>query len=225
MQWDGSANAGFSPAGVKPWLPVANDYQTFNVAAEQQDPRSFLMLTRTLLAVRRSHSALTLGSYQSVTQESDTCFVYQRQYADQRCLVALNFSAQEQVVALPEQGQGRVLLSTHLLAEVEETCSRVLILNRGRVVAEGTVAEVARQAAAPRRATVRVAPEHVERALEKLWEAPGGERVAPVGGLVEPLECLLAVLPHPLARRITLPQVRLGKGIAQRIVDLDLCEA
>ena len=36
-----------------------------------------------------------------------------------------------------------VLLSTHLLAEVEETCSRVLILNRGRVAAQGTVAEVA----------------------------------------------------------------------------------
>ena len=43
-----------------------------------------------------------------------------------------------------------VLLSTHLLAEVEEICSRVLILNRGRVVADGTVAEVARRAAAPR---------------------------------------------------------------------------
>ena len=45
-----------------------------------------------------------------------------------------------------------VFLSTHLLAEVEEICSRVLILNRGRVVAEGTVAEVARRAAAPRSA-------------------------------------------------------------------------
>src|SRR2546423_15530532 len=112
MQWDGSANAGFCPAGVRPWLPVANDYQTFNVAAEQHDPRSFLTLTRALLAVRRSHSALTLGSYQSVEQQSATCFVYQRQHAEQRCLLALNFSAQEQVVTLP--GQGRVLLSTHL---------------------------------------------------------------------------------------------------------------
>ena len=114
MQWDGSANAGFSPAGVKPWLPVANDYQTVNVAAEQQDPRSFLMLTRTLLAVRRSHDALTRGSYQSVEQQSATCFVYQRQHADQCCLVALNFSGQDQVVTLPGQCQGRVLLSTHL---------------------------------------------------------------------------------------------------------------
>jgi alpha-glucosidase len=114
MQWDGNVNAGFCPAGVKPWLPVAIDYQTVNVAAEQEDPHSFLTLTRALLALRRSHAALTLGSYQSVEQESSTCFVYQRQYADQRCLVALNFSAQEQIVSLPGQGQGRVLLSTHL---------------------------------------------------------------------------------------------------------------
>src|SRR5260370_5438052 len=75
------------------------------------------MLTRTLLAVRRSHSALTLGSYQSVKQESATCFVSLRQDSDQRCLVALNFSAHDQVVTLPEQGQGRVLLSTHLGCE------------------------------------------------------------------------------------------------------------
>ncbi len=39
-----------------------------------------------------------------------------------------------------------VLLSTHLLAEVEEVCSRVLILTRGRVAAAGTVAEVGRGA-------------------------------------------------------------------------------
>jgi alpha-glucosidase len=114
MQWDSSANAGFCPAGVKPWLPVANDYQTYNVAAEQQDPRSLLMLTRALLALRRSHDALTLGSYQTVEQESATCFVYQRQSSDQCCLVALNFSVQDQVVKLPGESQGRVLLSTHM---------------------------------------------------------------------------------------------------------------
>ncbi len=114
MQWESSANAGFCPAGVRPWLPVANDFPTWNVEAEQQDPRSFLMLTRALLAVRRSHSALTLGSYQSVEQENVICFVYLRQHRDQRCLVALNFSAQDQMVALPGQGQGRLLLSTSL---------------------------------------------------------------------------------------------------------------
>ncbi|MGH2946126.1 MAG: ABC transporter ATP-binding protein, partial [Solirubrobacteraceae bacterium] len=51
-----------------------------------------------------------------------------------------------------------VLLSTHLLAEVEENCSRVLILSRGRVIADGTVAEVARRAA-PRSGRLHVPPE------------------------------------------------------------------
>jgi ABC-2 type transport system ATP-binding protein len=69
-----------------------------------------------------------------------------------------------------------VLLSSHLLAEVEEHCSRVLILNRGRVVADGTVAEVARQAAAPRTARLRVAPEAVDEAIAVLSAAPGVER-------------------------------------------------
>ncbi|MDX6286674.1 MAG: type transport system ATP-binding protein [Frankiales bacterium] len=61
-----------------------------------------------------------------------------------------------------------IVLSTHLLAEVEEICSRVLILNRGRVVADGTVQEVARRAAAPRQATVRVPAEQLDTAVRTL---------------------------------------------------------
>ncbi|MFL5586720.1 MAG: alpha-amylase family glycosyl hydrolase [Ktedonobacteraceae bacterium] len=114
MQWNGSVNAGFCSAGVKPWLPIADDFQTYNVTVEQHDPRSFVTLVCRLLALRRALPALTLGSQQSIDQPNAACFVYQRQYADQRCLVILNFSAQEQVVALPEQEQGRLLLSTHL---------------------------------------------------------------------------------------------------------------
>jgi ABC-2 type transport system ATP-binding protein len=60
-----------------------------------------------------------------------------------------------------------VLLSTHLLVEVEENCSRVLILNRGRVIAEGTVSEVARRAAV-RSGRLHVAPEHADRAAAAL---------------------------------------------------------
>jgi ABC-2 type transport system ATP-binding protein len=66
-----------------------------------------------------------------------------------------------------------VVLSTHLLAEVEQACDRVLILNRGRIVAQGTVAEVARHTTAPRHGLVRhglvkVPPELRARALEVL---------------------------------------------------------
>ena len=68
-----------------------------------------------------------------------------------------------------------VLLSTHLLTEVEENCSRVLILNRGRVIAEGTVAEVVQRAAAPRSARLHVAPEHAELAAAVLSNTHGLE--------------------------------------------------
>ena len=36
-----------------------------------------------------------------------------------------------------------VILSSHLLAEVEQTCSHVVVMHRGRLVAAGSVAEVA----------------------------------------------------------------------------------
>jgi ABC-2 type transport system ATP-binding protein len=64
-----------------------------------------------------------------------------------------------------------VVLSTHLLAEVEQACDRVLILNRGRVVAHGTVAEVVRSAAVPRRGLLKVPPELRDRAVEVLTAA------------------------------------------------------
>jgi ABC-2 type transport system ATP-binding protein len=66
-----------------------------------------------------------------------------------------------------------VLLCTHLLAEVEETCSRVLILNRGRMVAEGTVADILRTAQAPRRGRIRVPSELVREAAAACARAPG----------------------------------------------------
>lgn len=66
-----------------------------------------------------------------------------------------------------------VVLSTHLLAEVEEVCSRVVILNRGRVVADGTVAEIVRRAGAPRQARIRVAPEKTDAALQALGRTQG----------------------------------------------------
>ncbi len=100
--------------------------------------------------------------------------------------LGLDPAGQRSVMAIVRRIAGErgatVLLSTHLLAEVEETCTRVLILNRGRVVADGTVAEVARQAAAPRTATLGVAPDHAARAREALGAAAGVEAVEQRGG-------------------------------------------
>jgi len=39
-----------------------------------------------------------------------------------------------------------VILSSHILAEVEATCDRILIINNGKIVADGTATELRRQA-------------------------------------------------------------------------------
>jgi ABC-2 type transport system ATP-binding protein len=41
---------------------------------------------------------------------------------------------------IAELGKDRtVLLSTHVLSEVQQSCSRLLIISRGRIVADGPV--------------------------------------------------------------------------------------
>ena len=85
-----------------------------------------------------------------------------------------------------------VLLSTHLLNEVEDTCTRVLILNHGRVVADGTVTDVTRRAAAPRTGRLRVAPNDRAAAARAVALVPGVRLVEPVDGQSDELAVVFA---------------------------------
>ena len=101
--------------------------------------------------------------------------------------LGLDPAGQEQVLLLVRSIAARARrdrrTSTHFLGEVEDVCSRVLILNRGRVVADGTVAEVTRQAAAPRARPVPRAGRAARAALVALATCRGiGEVRADEGG-------------------------------------------
>jgi alpha-glucosidase len=78
MQWDASPNAGFTAAGVTPWLPVAADYAVRNVAALSQDPVSILSLYRALTGLRRAEPALNVGDYQTVETPFADVIAYRR---------------------------------------------------------------------------------------------------------------------------------------------------
>jgi alpha-glucosidase len=114
MPWDGTANAGFCPPDATPWLPLGDNPDEANVAAELADPRSVLSLTRRLLALRRASSALSVGRYQPLdgADVPDGCFVYLRESDSERMLVALNFADEERLLRLPDD-DGTVLVSTH----------------------------------------------------------------------------------------------------------------
>jgi alpha-glucosidase len=109
MQWDASANAGFS-AGT-PWLPIAEDYQSVNVAAERADPTSTLTLYHRLIGLRRATLALEVGSYAPVPASGDL-IAYLRSGGGGRLLIVLNLGQQEQSFEMGSAG--RVVLSTWL---------------------------------------------------------------------------------------------------------------
>ncbi len=76
-----------------------------------------------------------------------------------------------------ELGKDRtVILSTHVLSEVQHTCSRLLIINRGTIVADGPVDRLIQQAEGTVEIAVEAAGTGVADALAQL---PGARRVAP----------------------------------------------
>ena len=72
---------------------------------------------------------------------------------------------------IKELGKDRtVLLSTHVLSEAEHTCARLLIINNGRLVADGPVASLVGRAQGAGQIYVEIAGDRV---LEALRELPG----------------------------------------------------
>jgi glycosidase len=112
MQWDSSENAGFTEPGVEPWLPLADDYETRNVAVLKAQPASILNLAQELLALRKTHPALATGDYATIDGLPDEVYVYTRGAPSQCLLVALNLTNQEHQFMLPYTGTGQVVTST-----------------------------------------------------------------------------------------------------------------
>jgi ABC-2 type transport system ATP-binding protein len=79
------------------------------------------------------------------------------------------------------RGERTVLLSSHLMAEVEQTCDRVGVISKGRLVGEGTVDELRGRESLWLRADPLDQAERVVRALrgiDDVARSDGGLRVA-----------------------------------------------
>ena len=91
--------------------------------------------------------------------------------------LGLDPAGQRQVLGIvrdiAQRGGATVVLSTHTLPEVEEVCSSVLILDRGKVVVAGSVGDVTAAAAARRGARLRVPVGRVGRVREALAGVAG----------------------------------------------------
>ena len=87
-----------------------------------------------------------------------------------------------------------VLLSTHVLPEVEETCQRIIVIHEGKIVADGSTAELLTRARGTRSVVVDIEGAGVEAAISTL---PGIEEVADSQERDGRTRLVLAVSPGP----------------------------
>jgi alpha-glucosidase len=112
MQWSADNGAGFTTGA--PWLPVADDFTTSNVAVLRDQPTSILTLYHRLIALRRAETALSVGDFAALPG-SDDVVAYVRKAGDRRFLIVLNFVSQQSNFDLSAlEAQAVLLLSTHL---------------------------------------------------------------------------------------------------------------
>ncbi len=70
-----------------------------------------------------------------------------------------------------------IVISTHLLEEVDAVCSRAIIISRGKIVADGTPAELEARSVRHNAISIRIDVEHADRAHEVLTKIAGVARV------------------------------------------------
>lgn len=110
MQWNSDTLAGFS--SVKSWMRVNPDYNTVNVANEEQDSMSMLTKYKQLITLRNSEPVLQYGDYDNL-EIIDDCIHFIRSYNNSIIDVFINFG-EPITVNLPENST--VLLGSPELA-------------------------------------------------------------------------------------------------------------
>lgn len=94
MQWNDCANGGFTSG--EPWLTVNENYESINVAAQENDKTSVLHHFRKLTALRKAHEIFVYGDYELLLPEHEQVYAYLRTLNDKQVAVLLSFSENEQ---------------------------------------------------------------------------------------------------------------------------------
>lgn len=74
-----------------------------------------------------------------------------------------------------------VILSSHILSEVQAVCDRIIIINNGRIVADSPAQELTEKFGSTKNLTVRIGTNDETAAFRMLSKIPGAERVETLG--------------------------------------------
>ena len=115
MQWDNSANAGFTSASVKPWLPVPPQYHDVNVQVEEPNPDSLLSWYKDLIHLKESSPVLAVGDETMLDTGNNKVLSWMRQNpGSPAVIVSVNFTPAPQTVSLNLPGSPGANLTTLL---------------------------------------------------------------------------------------------------------------
>ena len=115
MQWAPGPNAGFDGPKATPWLPVPPTAATVNVETEKGDPASLLTWYETLIRLKKTNPAFSVGSDTMLDTENTKVLSWKREAAGAPPIViALNFTADPQTVNLVGPGLRDSALNTLL---------------------------------------------------------------------------------------------------------------
>jgi alpha-glucosidase len=107
MQWDAAPNAGFTSAGVTPWLPVPPTFTTVNVKAEESQPDSLFDWYKTLIHLKKTNPAFAHGDNVMLDTENSKVLSWMRQSPGApSVVVSVNFTADPQTVSLSVPNSG-----------------------------------------------------------------------------------------------------------------------
>ncbi|KAH9909324.1 alpha-glucosidase [Xylariomycetidae sp. FL2044] len=93
MQWDPTANAGFTSSHTKPWMRVNDDFPYINAAKQQKDPESVWSYWKRLLEFRKEHKDVFIYGDFAVIDPEDKDVVSFRRFSDSDTYVTVtNFT-------------------------------------------------------------------------------------------------------------------------------------
>ena len=100
IQWSNEPQAGFTTG--EPWLKVNPNYDEINAQAEVADPNSIFNYYKRMIGFRKEHPMLVYGAFEIIDKPNNDIYAYVRSDQNEKMLVVLNFTEQEQVFDIPE---------------------------------------------------------------------------------------------------------------------------
>lgn len=121
MQWDDSANAGFSGADATPWIMVNPNYTKINAKDQVSREDSVFKYYQKLIKLRHESDLIVYGTYDLILDDDKDIYAYIRTLGDEKLMVYCNFSENTREVELPEEfTDGKILISNYNDAKVSE---------------------------------------------------------------------------------------------------------